>query len=217
MLSKKEIGAIAMVAIVLAFTISLLASIKIFLWTLLGILVVILINISAKKVAGYYFESDIEIKLWEIQRYGLMGALTQGRMHPSQEFRRPLPAGLIFPLVLIAVSFGYIKWMACLVFDIKPKVYRAARRHGLYKFSEITEDHIGYIAAAGVVANIIFGIIFYFIGYPDLARWNIYFAFFSILPLSDLDGNKIFFGNFVLWTTLLIVLAIALGYAFFLI
>ncbi len=32
----------------------------------------------------------------------------------------------------------------------RQKVGRAAKKHGLYTFSEITEDHTGLIAAAGI-------------------------------------------------------------------
>ena len=46
---------------------------------------------------------------------------------------------------------------------------------------------------------------------------NIWFVFFNLIPVSDLDGNKIFFGNNVLWVVLAIVSLIALGYTIFLI
>ena len=92
--------------------------------------------------------------------------------------------------------------MASLVFDIKPKVYRAAKRHGLYSFSEVTEYQLGIIAATGIVINLALAIIGYFLGFHTFAQLNIYFAFFNMLPLSTLDGNKIFFGNIVLWSFL---------------
>ncbi len=217
MLNKREIGAILVITLILGFILSLVETVEIFLYSLLGIFLVIMVNVFAKKVAGYYYEIDIEVRLWEIQRYGLAAVFSLGYLHPQRKFRKPLQAGLILPLVFIALTFGYVKWLACLVFDVKPKVYKAAKRHGVYKFSEMTEDHIGYIAAAGVVANLVFAIVGYFIGFPDFARWNIYFAFFSMLPFSELDGNKIFFGNFVLWSFLAIVVLIAMGYAFLLV
>ena len=46
---------------------------------------------------------------------------------------------------------------------------------------------------------------------------NFWFAFFNMLPISELDGNKIFFGSIVFWSFLAILTLIGLGYAFLLI
>ena len=204
MLEKKEIIAIAIVALILAVTISLLKSLEIFLYTLLTVLLVIIINISAKKIASFYLDSEIEIKLWEIKRYGFKA---------HRYFKKPFPAGAFFPIIFSAFSFGCLNWMACLVFDIKPKIYRAAKRHGLYTFSEMTEYHIGLIAAAGILANLIFALIGYLLGLPEpmnFVKLNILFAFFNMLPISDLDGNKVFFGSLVLWSFLASMVLIGL-------
>lgn len=208
MLNKKEIIAIAIITVILAFAISLVETWKIFLYALLAVFLVLIINIIAKKVASFYLDSEIEIKLWEIKKYGF-------KTH--NYFKKPFPAGAFLPIITTAFSFGYLTWMASLVFDVKPKKYRAAKRHGLYSFSEMTEQHIGLIAAAGIFANLIFAVIGYFIGFPDFARLNIYYAFFNILPISNLDGNKIFFGSLVLWSFLASIVLIFLGYTFLLI
>ena len=81
----------------------------------------------------------------------------------------------------------------------------------------MTERHIGLIAAAGIAMNLIAAIIGYIINQPEFAKLNIYFAFFNMLPLSDLDGNKILFGNKVLWSFLAIITIIGMFYALFLI
>ena len=110
--------------------------------------------------------------------------------------------------------------MASLVFDVKAKTYRAAKRHGLYRFSEMTEDHIGYIASAGIFANILLAIITYFIGLPiemNFVVLSIYYIFFNMIPVSDLDGNKILFGNMVLWAFLATLSLISLIAIFFVI
>ena len=73
--------------------------------------------------------------------------------------------------------------MASLVFDIKPKVYKAAKKQGLYSFSETTEGQIGLIAAAGITLNIILAVIGYFLGFTTFSKLNIYFAFFNMLPI----------------------------------
>ena len=108
-------------------------------------------------------------------------------------------------------------WLASLAFEIKPKVYRAAKRHGLYSFSEVTEFQIGLIAAAGVLINLIFAVVGYLAGFPMFAKLNVWLAFFNMIPLSNLDGNKIFFGSLVIWSFLASVVLIGVAYVFLLI
>jgi len=193
------------VSIILAFCVSLIETTEIFLYALLTIFLIILINMTAKKIAGFYLDSEIEFKLWEIKRYGFKS---------HKHFKNPFPAGLAFPLIFTAFSFGYLTWMASLKFETKPKIYRAAKRYGLYKFSEMSEYHIGLIASAGIIANLIFSVIGYLIGFEEFSKLSIYYAFWNILPLSDLDGNKIFFGSLVLWSFLASLVLIALTFVF---
>lgn len=208
MINAKEGAIIVLVSIVLAFTISLVESLNLFLSTLLSVFLVIAVNILAKKFAAFMLESEIEIRLWEIRQWGFK---------PHKHFKKPIPAGIIFPLAVAFLSIGYIYWLASLVFDINSKAYRAAKRWGLYTFSEVTEYHIGWIAAWGVIANLLFAIIGYFAGFMEFAKLNIFFALFNMIPFSNLDGNKIYFGNVVLWSFLAILTLIGLGYVIFLI
>jgi len=210
MFNKKEIASILIASVFLAFAITLVKTLNLFLWTLLSVFIVIIINAFAKKIAAFNLESDVEIKLWEFKRYGYSH---------SQKTKIPFPAGLLFPLFskIILFPFNGFVWMASLVFDVKPKSWRVAKKHGFYSFSEMTEDHIGYIAAIGVITNLIFAALGYLIGFPLFSRINIWFAFFNMIPVSDLDGNKIFFGNLTLWNILAVLTLIALGYSFFLV
>ena len=211
MLNKKEIIAIIVITIILAFSVSLIKTWKIFLYTLLSIFLILIINIFAKKVAGFYLDSEIEIKLWEIKRFGYKA---------HWYLKNPFPAGAFLPIITTAFSLGSLTWMASLVFDVKPKTYRAAKRHGLYSFSEMTESHLGIIAAAGILANLTFAILGYFIGLPremNFVNLSIGFAFFNMLPISNLDGNKIFFGNLILWSFLASIVLIGLFYITFII
>ena len=208
MLTKKEIINILIVTLVLAFVISLIETLEIFLCTLLAVFLVIMVNLGSKKITSFYLDTEIETKLWEIKRYGFK---------TNKHFKRPFPAGAFFPIITTAFSFGYVNWMASLIFDVKGKVYKAAKRHGLYSFSGIAEDHIGLIAAAGIFANLVFAVIGYLINFPEFAKLNIYYAFFNMLPLSDLDGNKIFFGNLILWSFLASLTLVGLFYTIFII
>ena len=166
MFSKKEILAILVVSVILAFSISLVETWNLFLYSLLAVFIVILINIFGKKVVSYYLDSEVEIRIWEIEKYWF---------RPGQTFKRPFPAGAVLPLVskIFLFPLGSFVWMASLVFDVKPKTYRAAKRHGLYSFSEMTELHEGRIAIAGIVANLFFALIGYLVGFDEFARINL--------------------------------------------
>ena len=210
MLNRKEITTIIILTLVLAFSITLDQGMTLFLSALLGVFLALMINILVKKVTAFYLDSEIEVKIWEFKKWGFKA---------HYKFKQGFPAGAVLPLlsrVIFAPLNGFI-WMASMVFDIKAKKYKAAKRHGYYSFSEVTENHIGGIAAAGVIANLFFAVIFYMIGYPFFAKINIWLAFFNMIPISDLDGNKIFFGNYLLWIVLAIISLIALGYAFLLV
>jgi len=209
MFNRKEVIVIIVAALVLAFSASFInLSLNAFLYALLSVFIILALNIIAKKAMGYYVESEVEIKLWEMQRYGF-------RAH--EYFKKAIPIGAILPLLFSVITLGHFKWLASTVFEVKPKIHRAVKRHGLYNFSEMTEYHIGLIAAAGVVINLLAAVVAYLIGFTEFARLSIFFAFFNMIPVSDLDGNKIFFGSLTLWAFLASITLIAVGYAFLLI
>ena len=209
-MNRKEITAFFIAVLVLGFSINLIQTWSGFLYALVAVFIILLLNIITKKIVAFYFDSDIEIKLWEIERYGV-------KKH--KHFKRAFPAGAFFPILskLIFFPINSFVWMASLVFDVKPKIYRAAKRHGFYNFSEMSEFHIGLIAASGIIMNLGLAILGYLLGFPLFAKLNIYYSFFNLLPISNLDGNKIFFGNFILWCFLAIISLIGLGYALLLI
>ncbi len=208
MFTKKEVGSIILISLILGICLSSLQSLEKLVHSSLLIFSIILINIFAKKIRAYYLETEIEHVSWTVQRFGFK---------PHQKFPKPIQAGMILPLFLWALTQGAFVWMAALVFDIKGKVYRAAKRHGLYKFSEISEEEIGNIAATGVLANLFIAFLAYLLGFPLFAKFNIYYAVFNIIPLSDLDGNKIFFAKFEFWCAIAAITLIALLYAVLLI
>ena len=203
MFKKDEIVAIGIITLIIAFSINLMESASSFLFTLGAVFLVLIINIIAKKISSYYLESEVEIKIWEMKRYGY-------RAHSY--LKKAFPMGAFLPLISKVFLFplNSFVWMGSLVFDVKAKIYRSARKHGLYKFSTMTEYHIGLIAASGIFANMLFAFLGYLINFPEFARLNLYYAFFNLIPFSDLDGNKIFFGSQILWTFLATIVLIGM-------
>ena len=208
MFNKKEILLILGIAVIFALALSFLKGLDIFLSSLILAFLVLIINFVSKKVSSFYLDSKIEIKLWEVKRYGFK---------PTRHFKRAFPAGVLFPLLSSFFTLGTFTWLGALVFETKPRVYRAAKKHHLYNFSEMTEGHIGLIAASGILANLLFALIGYLTGFSSFAALNVYYAFFNLLPISDLDGNKIFFGSIVLWIFLFTITLMAVGAILFLV
>ncbi|MCA9487434.1 MAG: hypothetical protein KC516_00555 [Nanoarchaeota archaeon] len=193
MLNKKEAITIIITTLVLDFTISLFSLRETFLPMLLTIFIVIFANLLTKKTMSAFLDTEIEIKPWEFTRWGF-----------KKHFRsqKPISAGLFIPPIIKIISAGFLNWTAALVFDVKAKVYRTAKRHGLYAFSDISEAQIGAIAASGIIVNLILALAGYLVGFEDFARLSLGFAFYNLIPISNLDGNKIFFGSLLLWTVL---------------
>ena len=212
MLKKKEWGTLFILTLFIGFSVALHKlggeeGTEFLLIAFIGVFLALIINILIKKVTAFYLDTEIEFKVWEFKKWGF-------RAH--DKFKKGFPAGIFFPLifaVLLAPLNGFL-WVGSMVFDVKAKKYKTAKRHGYYSFSEATENHIGGIALAGVIANLLLGLIFYLIGIPEIAKINIWFAFFNIIPISDLDGNKIFFGNYIAWAVLAIISIISLVYTF---
>lgn len=114
--------------------------------------------------------------------------------------------------LLSLITKGFVQWLAILESDVTPKTERVAKRHGLYRFTQITEWHIAWIATWGIIVNFILAIIGYIAGFELFAKLSIYFIAWSIIPLSGLDGAKIFFSSRGLWITLFTIIIIVLGW-----
>jgi Zn-dependent protease len=234
MLKQKELISIIALSIIFAAMISFFQSVEAFLYSLLSVFIIISINIVSKKILAYHLDSEIEVKIWALERWGLggilisknhpsLGGILISKNHPSKEFKNPFLMGAFLPIISKIIFFpvqGLI-WMGSLVFETKTKIYGAAKRHHkLYSFSEITEYQIGLIAAVGILSNLVFAFIGYLVGLPpemNFVKLSIFYAFFNMIPLSNLDGNKIYFGNQIMWYTLSIITLIGFAYAFLLI
>ncbi len=210
MLNKKEFFIIALVIIIITISAGLTLNFpdqwKILLGILLAVTLVIFSNVFAKKIMAYLLDSEIEMKVWEIGKYGFS---------KDKNSKKPFPMGAVLPILskIIFFPFNAFVWMASLVFDTRPRIYRGAKRFGLYAFSDLTEYHLGLIAASGIAINLILAVVGYFLGFPLFSRLSIYYAFFNILPISELDGNKIFFGNLILWSFLASLVLIGMLFA----
>ena len=213
MLKTREIFHIIFAILVLAFVVNLPKTINnSFTLDFLGISIIflaliILSNTVSKKLASSYYESTLETRIWSWQRYGV---------RRDQKLNKPVPMGIILPFLASIVSYGGFFLFTVLESEISGTSARASKKHGMYRFTEMTDIHMGIIISAGAIANLILAVIAYLINLPELGKWSIYYAAYSLIPFGNLDGAKIFFGSKVLWFALTIVTLIFLSYALFL-
>ncbi len=207
MLTYKEIISIILAIIILSFSNSFINP-QLFLKSLIFFSIILTVYIAAKKATAYYLESKEETKIWTFQRYGL---------YERSYFKKPIPIGIILPFILSFLTFGYVKWFAVTESEVKPTEARAVKRHDYYSFTEMTEFHLALISASGIFSCFILSFLSYLLNLSELARLSVYFSSFNLLPIGKLDGSRIFFGSRVLYTILVVIAIIALGYALFLI
>tara|TARA_Y100000310_G_C20570320_1_gene757666 strand:+ start:438 stop:1076 length:639 start_codon:yes stop_codon:yes gene_type:complete len=154
-------------------------------------------NILTKKLIASSLDADVKHELWttSMQKY-----------KPHQRLKKPILSGILFPLAITALTLGLVKVPTILTYETEAKKIRAAKRHGYYSFTEMTEWHNALIGASGIMVLLILSIIAYIIpSLQGLPKILIYYAFFNMLPISKLDGTQIYFGSRTLWTTLAIV------------
>ncbi len=213
MLKSKEFAHIILAIVILIFVVNFIniiennLSIETFTIKSFGIALIVFTSIFAKKLAAYYFEASADFKIWQLQRFGFK---------PNQKLKKPIPAGIIIPFVISFLSAGYALWLAVLEFDIRVHPSRASKRHEHYKFSNMTDIHLAFITGAGVITCLILSILAYLGNFPEITKLAIYYAVWNLIPISNLDGSKIFFGSRILWYILAIVTGIFLAYALFL-
>lgn len=194
--SFSELGLILIVAIVLGIAFAFPSKGYLaFLTTAASFLIIILINTFAKIFFAHNLETNVNTKIWSWYRTGFK---------KGAHFAKPLPM-IWLPILTSLLTKGLFVWLPVLEFDVSPKPERITRRHGLYRYTEVTEWHIALIAVFGIIANIVVGVVGYFAGFESFAKLSILYAAWSLLPISSLDGTKIFFGSRNLWYTITII------------
>ena len=167
------------------------------------------VNIAAKKFMASHLDADVEHEVWRVQRYGL---------RPGQYLVKSIPAGIIFPIFISAITLGAINLMTILTYETRALKRRAARRFGPFSFTEMTDYHNALVGAAGIACVLFIAFLSYWIsGWSILGRIATFYAFWNMIPFSKLDGSQIYFGSRVLWAVLAVITLIFTAYALLLI
>ncbi len=151
-------------------------------------LLMLLVFVFSQKFIAWKLDCKTKTKLLSFRRYWFR-PLTE---HGKAEFPFEFPAWLILPIILFFISGGWIKWLAILNFDVKPKATRIRRR-----WQELTEADIGKIAIAGPISVLILGIIIRALGFNSLAIICIWLALLALIPIGL--GFKILISSRILW------------------
>lgn len=169
--------------------------------------IIIFTAIFSKKLMAYLLDCGIEHETWKFSQWGF---------NPGHHFKKDVPWGVILPLFISLFTWGFVKFGAILSYEARALKKRAAKRFGVFSFSELTEWHNGVIGAAGIVSMFILVIIIYFLPWnlEYFAKLAVFYAFSNLLPLPKLDGLQIFFGSKVLYTVLAVITLILTVYAF---
>ncbi|MFH1290227.1 MAG: hypothetical protein ABIH92_02345 [Nanoarchaeota archaeon] len=169
--------------------------------------IIVGVPVLVKKATAYSVDASVEHRIWHFYRFGIKA---------GWHLKREVPFGVIVPVffaLLGALARYSLMVMTFLTYEARALKHRAAKRFGFYSYTSLTDWHNGLIGAAGVVSLLILAVFGYFFDFEIMAKMAAYYAFWSIIPFSDLDGTQIFFGNRTVWTVLGIISLIFALYA----
>jgi len=186
MITKREIVVLLTSALVLGYVFEF-PSFGWLAWVIssAAALLILVVNTAGKKFTAHLYDSYAEIDHWNLTRFGF------GR---AEYFKNPVPLWLFFPLLFSFVTSGVVSWFAVTTFDTSAKASRVRR-----EFSNIGEWDMAIIAFGGILFSVILAFVAQLFGATDFARINLLFALFNLIPISTLDGARIFFGSRLLW------------------
>jgi len=175
------------------------------LWIAIISTIILLVSVFCKKLTAKIIDITIEHKIWLFQRWWV------GK---SSHLKNPIPAGAIIPAILSLVSTGFITCFSFLQFESKALPAKAVKKYGVKRFSEIMEWDLCMIGFYGILGLLflstvtkIFSMYFFESNFMLLSKYSLYYALWNLLPISSLDGAKMFFGSSRLYIFTLILAA----------
>jgi len=165
---------------------------------------VVLVHDFAHKITARRYGGETEHKIWGIKRYWFA-------KHTIS--KKPIPIGSIIAVIITFASKGLFYFTAIESYDITQEKKRRIGR----KWMNIREFEHALIAFAGPAASMLFALILQAFNPTGILSlfitMNVTYALYHMLPISSLDGCKIFFSakHFYVFTAiLLIILALIL-------
>ncbi len=200
MFTKKEITWALIVMIIFAFIIGFSSEFSPI--SFIISFLVISVSLTSKKIAAKYFFVDIEHQIWKFQRYGFM---------KRAYFKKPFPMGIVLPFLMTVLSLGLIRPLTFFELKCKASKMRILRSRGtIHRTLEVKESDLGWICAYGFWGLWLLAFTASYLQIDILAQYAVYYGVWNLLPISNLDGTKIFFGSFFNWALLSIVYLVSL-------
>ncbi len=204
MFTKKEYLYLGISALVLAFIFGFDDGNPTFvlskwLTNFLGILILVIIAILFReliiKVFAKRHESSSEYEIWGINQVWFKTKIEKG-----------IPLGIFIAFVMALLSLGKFFFTAIGIHNLKENRNARVGR----KFPHLQYYEEAQILSMGILSSLflaVLGLWFGRISDFDIATFvniNFYIALFNLLPLSSLDGAKIFFGSLLTYIFLVI-------------
>ncbi len=184
-----------------------------------------LLHQIAHKVVARMQGFDTEYALWGLQNLkpswrNIMGKAKKGpfprkiRLFGKEYLIHSFPIGIVLSILVTVVSNGALFWLAVGQYNL---LLRKSSRFGR-KFVHVTDYEEAKIALAGPMSHVLLLVIAKFFNawgtFDTFIFINAALALFYMLPLSRLDGTKIYFGSRLLYVSSLvfIISVIVLAY-----
>ena len=151
-------------------------------------IVVISVSVLAKKITARKIDMKINHKIFEWEKYW---------WSKGSHFRKPIPMGVLLPLVLLFLSAGIIKFFAFFEFKSEALISKVAKKYGRYRFSNISEWDDALIGFYGMLAVVFIAITarflvsFQFFPFIELSKYSLYYALYNIIPFSKHSRGNI--------------------------
>ncbi len=155
----------------------------------------LLIMILVKKLVANKYGTEIEYRIWSIKRYGFSPSSKLPKKILGSEVNS-IALGIILPLILIFITNGSLIFAGV---GITLFLSNAALRLGR-KYQYLSEFEVAMMSLAGPLTSLLLAMIFKIVGFSGVTfdlfvKMNFYLAFFSMLPLPNFDGIRIFFAS----------------------
>jgi hypothetical protein len=165
---------------------------------------IISLSIITKKIIGNYLDIEVESKIFPFQRWWFT---------KWSYFKKPIPAGIIFPTILLLITSAKAQMLTFLSFYSTALPSKVAKRIGRHRYSEVTEWDESLIAfwslaflwIIAIISNYLLlktNIYFFYL----LKNYTLYYSIWNMIPWGHLDGSRIFYGSKNLYFFALILL-----------
>jgi Zn-dependent protease len=166
-----------------------------FIRILVVVFITLTISRSAQKLVATRYGVETEYQIWSL---------------PKFKHIKFLPIGPILAILITILSNGKFYFAAIDQFNL---IEKKGRRLGT-NYPHTTEFESAKIAVVGPLANMVFALILSLINgsgiFSQLIFVNWVYAIYSMLPIPNLDGSKIFFGSWRLYIFSIFIMAILL-------